>query len=576
MNEATGYYVCYDLKSIQRYIFAVPRLKCVIGGSVLVANFDQQQAAANDPEGAIETIYTGGGRGAFFCQGDVPQQTARDLIARLVAAAHQSGLDIRIGKDHQLAQAAHHADQLFPFAPEMGSAEQIDPACRLSGLWPVRAEDSRNQDQPIHPLIQKRLDCSGYHEDALSQGIFKLLEQHQRVPEPLQGQALRFFKSLSRDQDNEDEPEEARAAAAAMGHRNRWAVIAMDGNDIGRQFEAYEQCQPAGEHAEDARRDWMRSMSQALEATTKFAMTTALGDCLEAWLGDLAPGKLDSCRFREKSGQSQSDASEALVLPFRPLILGGDDVVLLCHPAYAMRFVTSMTDAFTAESLRQADQFPGNTPLWPASSAGLTISAGVLFAPVNFPLYQAIAYAESLLASAKGRFRRAASEAQPTPPAVDWESVTESLLDTPAARRRRELWFHDNQIDREIRLTNKPYRLDTSADQPSANHWDHWDHLQLIKQEIELLPRSLQSQLLPALRQPWTERIRFIASLSKRDWGKNEPGWLFERLREEPDTLGSYWTCVEEEGRKVQVSSLPDALALLEEEARHSPGKDKG
>ena len=33
-------YVSYDIKGIQQFIFSVPRLKCMIGASGQIANFD--------------------------------------------------------------------------------------------------------------------------------------------------------------------------------------------------------------------------------------------------------------------------------------------------------------------------------------------------------------------------------------------------------------------------------------------------------------------------------------------------------------------------------------------------------
>jgi len=62
-------YLCYDLKGIQQYIFQIPRLKCCIGGSRMVDDFDRKTAKSCDTEKAV-LIYSGGGKGAFFCKTD--------------------------------------------------------------------------------------------------------------------------------------------------------------------------------------------------------------------------------------------------------------------------------------------------------------------------------------------------------------------------------------------------------------------------------------------------------------------------------------------------------------------------
>ena len=52
----------------------------------------------------------------------LPQRPGRqDLARRLVEAAHQVGLNIRIGKDSGLSQAAHHADRCILTVLRLGT-----------------------------------------------------------------------------------------------------------------------------------------------------------------------------------------------------------------------------------------------------------------------------------------------------------------------------------------------------------------------------------------------------------------------------------------------------------------------
>ena len=60
-------YVCYDLRAIQSFIFRVPRLKYIVGGSALIDHFDRDIA----PAAAVNTdskIFCAGGKGAFACE----------------------------------------------------------------------------------------------------------------------------------------------------------------------------------------------------------------------------------------------------------------------------------------------------------------------------------------------------------------------------------------------------------------------------------------------------------------------------------------------------------------------------
>lgn len=75
-------------------------------------------------------------------------------------------------------------------------------------------------------------------------------------------------------------------------------------------------------------------------------------------------------------------------------------------------------------------------------------------------------YAEMLLASAKSKDwqLRAAKPEAPYPACLDWESVTDGLLDSVHNRRQRELFFRDKTCQRIIQLTQRPCCLAKLAD----------------------------------------------------------------------------------------------------------------
>ncbi len=530
-------YLCYDIKGIQRFIFSVPKLKCVVGASGLIVNFDTTTATAAERYG-ITRIYSGGGRGAFECPGRTEAESAAQF---LINEAHQVGLDIRIGIDESLSHAAHHADQLHPYCP----VDLNGVPCAVSGLWPVA-------NGSVHPLIQKRY--AEAKEDRLGKNLLEELHTNDLLPKGLhEVDELRFFRTISAEKD--DDPQlidEADASDHALGNRNRWAVVAMDGNDMGRQFLAFTRRQREQHFSESQMRLWLCKMSQRLSQCTRAAFVKALASAISVWWDQLKEGDSVSpndCIYTNHQGK------RVLVLPFRPLILGGDDVTLLCHPGLAMHFVRTMCREFATESQRAAEQSPIK-PLWPATGDCLSISAGILFTKVSVPLHMAIPYAESLLASAKGRFRNTANDGQPTPAAVDWDAVTDTLIDTPAARRNRELRFVDPDLDIEIRLTRRPYLIEEGSNAPPLASL--FDQMAMLKSEG--VPRTVRASLLPALRKPWSERIAFVASLAKR-----YPR-LKELLWEGGDKLGDGWHA--EDDKKIRTTGLPDALSLLEEEDR--------
>ena len=225
-------------------------------------------------------------------------------------------------------------------------------------------------------------------------------------------------------------------------------------------------------------------------------------------------------------------------------------MTLLCHSGWAMEFVKQMSTAFTQYSEKLANEKKSvldDYELWPATGNSLTISAGVLFCKTTYPLVSAIEYAESLLASAKSGFRADPSRKKPSQPGVDWETVTETLVDSPAERRQREMWFRDGELgDKEIRLTDKPYSLEELVE------------LDGMMKALEALPGTIRAGLLPGLRQPWSLRTAFLASL-----GKRHPE-LWRNLGKE----GGRWWLRDEENEAVLKTRMIDAVTLLEEARR--------
>jgi hypothetical protein len=531
-------YLCYDIKGIQRFIFSVPKLKCVIGASGLIAEFDEDTVVQIGREYSAERVFSGGGRGAFRC---TSQEQAEDFEGKLIDAAHRIGLDIRIGIAELLSDAAHHADRLYPYCPKTLEG----PPCAMSGLWPAEKEGK------AHRLVFMRAAMAG--KDRLGRTILQELRSLELIPDELKGYELRFFKNVNPEPDTDEDPgldeREARAAQAALGNRNRWAVVAMDGNDMGRQFLAFEAMRAREDWPEEKTREWLKIMSSQLNSCTRIAFLTALGRAIAAWFTGTPPEDLDGCFVEDANG----DRTNTLILPFRPLILGGDDLTMLCHSTYAMQFVRDLSETFQEQS-RIAARESALQPLWPATNGELTISAGILYTKVTYPLHSAIPYADSLLASAKGKYRAHPKSNVATRPAVDWDTITDTLVDTPAARRNRELRFFDAELGREIQLTRRPYVLDGGNGHPELTS------LLALKEKLAHIPPSVRARILPSLQRPWSERIAFVASLAKRHkvfmdelWegdAKPAPGWI-------PD-----------DEAKVQATGWPDALLLLEEEHR--------
>jgi hypothetical protein len=124
-------HVTYDLSGIQRFIFQVPRLRSIVGGSKLIDRFDRESVGriASELEG-VELQFAGGGHGHFSCS---DATIAGRLVEKIVGAAHKDGMGVRIGRSENVEDAINDASEDYPFLPRDLEGEP----CADSGLYPV-------------------------------------------------------------------------------------------------------------------------------------------------------------------------------------------------------------------------------------------------------------------------------------------------------------------------------------------------------------------------------------------------------------------------------------------------------
>lgn len=598
------HYLCYDIRGIQRYIFAVPRLKLIVGGSTQIAKFDRRVGRKGYCPGWT-CIYSGGGRGGFRLDGaeDMDQSQVQskvnELEQKLVQEAHRDkgndsfALDIQIGDCPSLKDAAEQANRLFPYFPTL---EEGYP-CPLSGLYPVELSADGVRDRP-HPTIRHRQRIGKQDElgkwilsakddttdDAVQLDLESLVRhevnKRNEAREPDQRLSIRtnlewvFFRNVNpepidgdSDEENDLDQFHAETAWYCLGARNRFAVLSMDVNDLGKQQDLVA---PADLET------WFKVMSQAMRECTFGAFAHALAHAIASWMFSEfdREGSLDECCIKDDRNEfvTNENGDRILVLPFRPLILAGDQLTMLIHCEHAIQFVYQMVTKFEeltrqkAEEEEKANNRTSNW-LWPASGKNLTISAGVLFCKVSLPLHVAIPYADSLLNSAKGRYRihkpennDKPSPPKPTPAAVDFDVVTDTMIDTPAERRRRDLSFEDREIRARVYLTNRPYHFGREG--PRS-----WSALQDLTNELSKLPQSVRSDLVAAMRRPWSERSEFLISLAKK----------FPKIKElffNQDDPKSNWFPEPDpnDGSARYFTGLADAAVLLDEVRRSDQG----
>ncbi|HXH13719.1 MAG TPA: hypothetical protein VNP04_28605 [Alphaproteobacteria bacterium] len=112
--------------------------------------------------------------------------------------------------------------------------------------------------------------------------------------------------------------------------------------------------------------------------------------------------------------------------PLVPLMLGGDDILVVCRAEIVLPFVVTLCKAL--DELQPEDD----------SDFKLTLGIGVVIAKPTVPIHRLHAVAEQLASSAKRRFRGLKEAGEQVRSVVDWAVYTTTWVDDPGEVRRRD------------------------------------------------------------------------------------------------------------------------------------------
>ena len=179
---------------------------------------------------------------------------------------------------------------------------------------------------------------------------------------------------------------------------NDWiAVIHADGNGLGRIVRAVSEGDSSGRDFHD--------FSSKLDESTIKAAKSAAGIVFENAI---------------KNGTD---------LPFRPVVLGGDDLTVIIRGSLAMPFIQNYLEAFETFT---KENFEALAEKYAVLENGLTACAGIAFVKSSFPYYYAYNLAEELCAAAKKDSNREKS-------CIMFHKVQDSFVESYEDITKREL-----------------------------------------------------------------------------------------------------------------------------------------
>jgi hypothetical protein len=399
----------FEVKSIQSFIFASGRLRDAIGGSELIDLLTNEQSDNNLLDAVLQSSetkhlieFSRRAGGAFYAFSQ--DAAALDRFAALWTLAVQywaPGLGFVIGcgtgANMPDAFAQAQADSRSQSSRERAQHPIAAPVAERAQRTGRVAVDRDKKDVVIDAATQRN---KGFANPSRSGFITRY------SPEEVQLNWRDWPRNLEQDADDGD------SFPFARGARDL-ALIHADGNGMGQVLI---KIGDTVKHRPDDFLKIYQTFSKAVEASTQQAAKQATRDVL-------LPAR--------QNGE---------LLAARPILLGGDDVIVLVRADLALAYVQAFARAFEKESREQLKKLDvADLP------DQLTLGCGIAFIGANQPFAMAAALSESLMAHAKSQAKRRSQGQAITPSSLAFYRVTTALIDDYDTLVERVLTHHDGE-----------------------------------------------------------------------------------------------------------------------------------
>ncbi len=289
------------------------------------------------------------------------------------------------------------------------------------------------------------------------------------------------------------------------GESSYLAVIHTDGNRMGERIKKLGEQYARPDQNEQYRRA-LADFSKSVQDFADLALRATVDALLDAVVVEKKPR--GERRSIGKVPLRRRDGNGPWLLPFRPIVFGGDDVTFVCDGRLGLAVAAHYLRLFSRQILSDGE---------PAYCR-----AGVAVVKSHYPFSRAYDLAEALCASAKGHITDAAPDRRLT--ALDWHFAVSGLVLPLKELRQREYTVPAGD------LLMRPLRLD-----PPDGDWRSWE--------------TFTAMLAGFDRDPWAGRRSKIKALrdALREGRKATQHFLalhdlnLPEITGQPDTVASGW-----------------------------------
>jgi len=416
-----------DVLGVQRFVFASNRLRDVVAASSLVDWATSREGALADLDAGGVLLAGGGNAILEFADLDRARRFTERYTRLLYDKAPGIAIVVAHNREHgtgELAQAlgalqidlAQAKLERIPAAPQLGLS--VTAACRITGL-PATGLDPQDSSVPLARSILRLRDT----------------DVRKRTRER--------WQSLLAGKEHLAFPDEIDQMGRSRGDTSLVGVVHVDGNGIGTKItEWMTRCREEG-LGDTVVREQYGAWSGALGAQ----VTGALRAVVERVAAAIDPetGTIGAAT-PELAFELNRDSDGRLLLPMRPILLGGDDLTFVCDGRIALDLAETALAAFGTEI---------------GQLGAISATAGVALVAAHAPFDRAYELAEALCAHAKRR----RNEKNDAGSWIDWHIGGTRPGESVESLRTRQFRAAN------LSFTCRPYPLGTAAGSAETWRW---------------------------------------------------------------------------------------------------------
>lgn len=394
--------VSLDTDRVKEYVFATGRLREIKGASAILDHLNRVKTKEliNNHNGSL--IFAGGGSALASFATENEANAYKDEVVALYATETAAATITGILVDYD--PAADFRDTFKRAARKLRSAK--DAGRSMPGML-ATGWMGRCQRCGEYPAIHHQSLPGGAEAGLCAACTLK----RQAADNPAIGPAAHLRETGSEMWDKLDVPNELDGVGSKSTPANYIGFIYADGNGIGGFIENQLK-------TEDA----LRAFSKILEDSMLAAVDAAAGPAI------------------------------GLRLPIVPVLIGGDDVILIVPAQIALPMAASLCVNFGNEIAVRIEQAIENKQLqFQGDPPQITMSAGVALAKTSYPIFALHELAKELQDSAKRQSADLSQKYGPQP-TLDYRVITTSSANT---------WEKTRQLEMRLRQTGR-------------NHLERW------------------------------------------------------------------------------------------------------